>query len=353
MKDSILTVVLPTYNRAERLRKSLSNYLEAQESEKIEFIIVDNNSEDKTVEVIKWFAKKYPNIIYIQNKVNLGGNRSLFKGFLEVTTEYFMILADDDFITDGFFKLILDSIGKNPTAGVINHAPQNEVESGQYKQNTILAKTTLLNKGVEAFQITFNASGRIPGIVFKTNIINQEVWLLDNSIYPQIRLATEIAINHDVLYIVSNESTLIPKNDNVSQIWTSRPLDYGVIERLQILSDVSKKLPEIGKENTIQKLSGNLFSWASDIFCIMYKEDKEHAFNFLDELIKNKFIRSSLLFWMAFGRSIILDKEISVIDKCRFLFKMSLNVIYSTFNINLYSSMLYGLKSMLKKGAKR
>jgi len=341
MKDSILTVVLPTYNRAERLRKSLSNYLEAQESEKIEFIIIDNNSEDKTVEVIKWFVKKYPNISHIQNKVNLGGNRSLFKVFLEVTTEYFMILADDDFITDGFFKLILDSIEKNPTAGVINHAPQNEVESGQYKQNTILAKTTLLKKGVEAFQITFVASGAIPGIVYKTNVINQEAWLLDNSIYPQIRLATEIAINHDVLYIVSNESTLIPKNDNISQRWTSRPLDYGIIEKLQILLDVSKKLPEIERENTIQKLSGSLFSWASSIFCIMYKEDKEHAFKFFNELIKNKFIRSSSLFWIVSGRGIVLNKEINFQDKTAFILKFVISIFKSIHNKNLYVSGLY------------
>ncbi len=339
-----LSVVLPTFNRASRLQKSLENYLLCAKNDEILFIIVDNASEDNTKEVVDSFMKEYSNIKYIKNLINIGLSRNIYRGFLEVETEYFMILADDDFITDGFFNLILNSTEKYPTAGVINHVPKNEDINGIYRQNPMLKETTLLNKGAKSFKITISASGAIPGIVYKTNLINQDLWLLDNTIYPQIRLSCEIAINHNILYLVSDESTLIPENDTIMDITKTRPLDYGIFERLEILFNVSKKLPKEDQQETLNAQSLNLFRWGSAVFKLMYIEDEKYAFRYLNKLLEHSFIRSSLLFWVSFLKVILYSNEIKESDKTKLLLKLFISIPTSIFNKNLYMSILYMIR---------
>lgn len=74
MKNVILSICIPTYNRASVLRDTLQHYVRLPlfNADKIELVISDNASTDETEQVCKSFAKRYPeNIHYFRNATNV------------------------------------------------------------------------------------------------------------------------------------------------------------------------------------------------------------------------------------------------------------------------------------------
>ena len=62
----MVSVVLPTYNRADYLERSIDSLL-AQTYQHWELIVVDDGSEDQTHAVVDTYLKKHHNIRYIKH----------------------------------------------------------------------------------------------------------------------------------------------------------------------------------------------------------------------------------------------------------------------------------------------
>ena len=69
----LLSICIPTYNRAEYLDKSLASIVSQEKfiSEDVELVISDNASTDNTEEVVKKYQEQHKNIFYSRNKENL------------------------------------------------------------------------------------------------------------------------------------------------------------------------------------------------------------------------------------------------------------------------------------------
>lgn len=94
----MISVITPTYNRAEYLGKAIDSVL-GQTYQDLELIIVDDNKPDsearKATEAV---ISKYddPRIRYIQNPKNMGGAATRNVGIFEAKGEYIAFLDDDD-----------------------------------------------------------------------------------------------------------------------------------------------------------------------------------------------------------------------------------------------------------------
>ncbi len=97
MMQSLLEILIPTYNRKNYLRDTLEA-LTAPESpvRNLSITILDNASTDGTSQLVQEYKSKYPNIKHIRRNQNVGGNANIARAFEEATHEYFWILADDD-----------------------------------------------------------------------------------------------------------------------------------------------------------------------------------------------------------------------------------------------------------------
>jgi len=115
----MISVLISTYNRASLLRKLLNSFLEIVLPEKIEFIVVDNNSKDNTRKVVKEFYCENPsfNLNYIfEEKQGLSYARNA--GILRANGEIIAFI-DDDAIPDKYWlKGIKDAFEKFYCAGI-------------------------------------------------------------------------------------------------------------------------------------------------------------------------------------------------------------------------------------------
>ena len=117
MKDKILlSIAIPTYNRAPYLENLLNNILPQaiQSKERVEVCISNNGSTDNTREVVMNFKKKYPDLIqYNENKKNLGSDRNILKVMEMSRGDFVWLFGDDDSIILTGLKDVVSFIKKN------------------------------------------------------------------------------------------------------------------------------------------------------------------------------------------------------------------------------------------------
>lgn len=95
----LISVVIPTFNRAELLRKAVASVL-AQRGDHFEVVISDNCSSDHTPQVVAEFAAD-PRVVASRNERNLGMVGNWRKGVYELARgEWFILMSDDDYLTD-------------------------------------------------------------------------------------------------------------------------------------------------------------------------------------------------------------------------------------------------------------
>jgi glycosyltransferase involved in cell wall biosynthesis len=99
----LVSIGLPTYNRAGTLRRSIASAL-AQSHRNIELVISDNASTDETEAICREFAAGDPRVRYIRQEKNLGPTPN-FLAVLEASRgEYFMWLCDDDWLDPSYIE---------------------------------------------------------------------------------------------------------------------------------------------------------------------------------------------------------------------------------------------------------
>lgn len=111
----LLSIAIPTYNRAPRLEELLDSILSQMKEPKgeVEICVSDNDSTDNTAEVVAGFQEKYPGLInYNKNKKNLGADANIIKVIEMSRGEFVWTFGDDDSMADGGLKEAVEFIKK-------------------------------------------------------------------------------------------------------------------------------------------------------------------------------------------------------------------------------------------------
>ncbi len=112
----LLSIAIPTYNRAVFLENLLNNILPQTKGleELVEICISNNASNDNTREIIVNFQKKYPNLIkYNENAENLGVDANIVKVLEMCHGDFTWTFGDDDSIADDGLAKVINFIKKN------------------------------------------------------------------------------------------------------------------------------------------------------------------------------------------------------------------------------------------------
>lgn len=100
----MITVVVPTYNRGDILRRTIPQYLDPNVSS---VLVVDDGSSDDTAQVIAALRQGDPRIQYLKNESRQGSVVARNKGLRAVGTPYFLMTDDDVYPDSGFFAAVL------------------------------------------------------------------------------------------------------------------------------------------------------------------------------------------------------------------------------------------------------
>jgi len=155
--DILLSIAIPTYNRADCLKNLLTNILPQAEKieEGVQICISNNGSTDNTREVVMGFVEKYPGLIkYHENETNLGIDRNLLAIFKMADGQFNWTFGDDDIIVEGGIQEVVDLIKKhaNEKTGLMFVREQQFFIDRQTKERVVCYDTVDKNKP-KVFQI--------------------------------------------------------------------------------------------------------------------------------------------------------------------------------------------------------
>lgn len=184
----LLTVAIPTYNRAVSLEKTLQ-LLKKENSELFEIIVSDNNSIDNTRSIVNKYKKSMPNLTYNRNDFNLGYSGNILRLYELTRTRYIWFLSDDEEVLPGAIDKIVDSLNKyKATVTLFNHIridPYNRKLVDGVKKDVIYASINDLKDYSPVLRSCF-----ISIVVIEKNLNNKSVRRIydKDNVYFQLSL---------------------------------------------------------------------------------------------------------------------------------------------------------------------
>ena len=106
--EKILTVVIPSYNVEKYLDQTLQSFIDVSIMEKLEVLVVDDGSKDRTAEIGEKYVLRYPETFRVIRKKNGGHGSTINVGITEANGKYFKVVDGDDWVeTKDFAELVL------------------------------------------------------------------------------------------------------------------------------------------------------------------------------------------------------------------------------------------------------
>ena len=96
----LLSVTVPCYNSQDYMENCINSLLTG--GEKVEIIIIDDGSKDRTGAIADAYAEKYPTIVKVVHQENGGHGEGINQGLKAATGTYFKVVDSDDTVSGDF-----------------------------------------------------------------------------------------------------------------------------------------------------------------------------------------------------------------------------------------------------------
>jgi GT2 family glycosyltransferase len=151
-----ISVVIPTKDRVQHLRRTLPIFL--AQPEVAEVVIVIDGCSDDTLDYVKSAAAADERVRYVDNVINKGLPYSRNRGIESVTREYVFTGEDDIEVTENFFAILLGHLhdtgadiisGRNIFRSERESVAQAIVRTNLIKGPSVNRRTLTLHTGIE------------------------------------------------------------------------------------------------------------------------------------------------------------------------------------------------------------
>ena len=119
----LVSIGLPTYNRAATLRRAIESALN-QDYQNIELLISDNASTDETEAICLAAARQDNRVKYWRQQTNRGATANFREVLRESGGEFFMWLADDDWLDQSYVGSCVQVLLEHPDYSLVCGVPR-------------------------------------------------------------------------------------------------------------------------------------------------------------------------------------------------------------------------------------
>ena len=169
VKEEIdFSVIIPTFNRKDKLKKSIESVL-TNSCNNFEIIIVDDAGDD-VKDIIKNFNDS--RIKYLEHKTNKGLAASRNTGIKEAKGKYIALLDDDDIFYPDHLKIALENLNNH------NRVVYTDAVRASYKKEN--GNFKLVNKSVP-YSIDYNRNKLLIGNIAPVNCFVFEKSLIEKA----------------------------------------------------------------------------------------------------------------------------------------------------------------------------
>ena len=121
MSDPKVSVLIPSYNQEDVIEQTLLSAL-TQDYDHLEVVVTDDASKDRTPQIIKELASKYPGrLVAFLHQENLGVTRNHTRGLLKCTGDFIAFQDGDDLFLPGKIRRQVEFMLAHPDCTICFH----------------------------------------------------------------------------------------------------------------------------------------------------------------------------------------------------------------------------------------
>lgn len=113
LNNPLVTIICTCYNHEKYVADAL-NSVTGQSYQNIQLIITDDCSTDNSGATINNWLKTHPNILFLQNKKNIGNTKTFNNAYKHAKGEYIVDLAADDILLEYCIDKQIETFQKTP-----------------------------------------------------------------------------------------------------------------------------------------------------------------------------------------------------------------------------------------------
>lgn len=291
MENRDISVIIVTYNHEAFIAQALESVLAQNHSLIREIIVGDDCSSDRTVEIVKSYQEKYPDLIQlVERSHNVGVNENYADLFNRCNGAYTAILEGDDYWLPGKLEIMYQETRKNGDAAMWFHRFQ-VLQDGKLKE-----RDYLYNKdcriGIEDF-INDNQIQNLSCCLYRTDILKK--------VNPVFRKGPGVDYLLHILILDGNQAGFVNRNLSVyrhhgNSIWSRLSREHKIVRnmlrRYEMNDLTDKKYDELFQQN-IDNMLNHLVRLRSyrvkpEQNVVTSKADRHKCFNILGIKIKIK-----------------------------------------------------------------
>ncbi len=272
-----LSVIIPMYNRAHIVSGAIESVL-AQRLSDVEIIVVDDGSTDVSVDVVKSYVRKHPNISLFENE-HKGPGVARNVGIQHATGEYVTFLDSDDWIPKHAYRLMYET-AKEKDADVIIGQMLRKVNGGKW---TAVANNKKL---VSLFQDNNCAGEYIIPLINPSacnKIFRRELLVANNILFPDSVMSEDLAFCISVLdhatsiYNIDEAVYMYESNSNKRSSTISTISSKVVGDGIQVHRNIGLKFHEMGKIDLQSMCIEDCFKFILDRFEQLPEGEEKNA----------------------------------------------------------------------------
>lgn len=184
--QKILSISVAAYNLGEMIRENLDSFVNAgaETLSKLEILITNDGSTDDTAKIVKSYAKKYPDSIFLIDQQNQGAGSTVNSGLKHATGKYFKMIDGDDWVETKKLKNIIKKLEATDADLVLTDMlTYNEAEKRITDQSGYsIQPDTILNFSDVASELDI----QMHNTMYKTELLKNHKIKLDNGFYTDI-----------------------------------------------------------------------------------------------------------------------------------------------------------------------
>lgn len=193
----MISIVLPVYNAEKYLKKSIESILH-QTYPAWELIIIDNGSEDDSLEICQEYAKNEERILVLHQYQNKGVSAARNLGVEKATGNYITFLDADDWVAEDYLEQLVNT-AKNTQADMLVCQYKKVYDAERNSSPDVLQEEDKKTQrfGAKAYERTeyieqclLNGYTHCWGVLFQLSLLEG------------IRFPARVTIGEDVLFLI-------------------------------------------------------------------------------------------------------------------------------------------------------
>ena len=238
----ILAIGIPSYNGEAYLDRCIPTFIDKDLMDKIEVIIVNDGSKDKTKEIAEKYKKLYPNTVRVINKENGGHGSAVNAALYSTNAKYYKVVDCDDWVETKELKKLVNFLEKNDV---------DLVSSSYETVDMVTGLSSYINNNVPEYEKIYNISElnmkniyiSIHSTTYRTKLLTDNgIKLQENTFFVDVEyqllpfeyVKTVAFVDYPLYkYMIGNVNQSVDKNNFVMRYDHHNRVIYRILDFLQ------------------------------------------------------------------------------------------------------------------------